>query len=71
MVSAASKGLGFGIAQELARNGATVCIASRTENEIEAAAEKLRNETGATIHSMVADVSSPEAVHNWISEIKN
>jgi 3-oxoacyl-[acyl-carrier protein] reductase len=71
MVSAASKGLGFGIAQELARNGATVCIASRTKTEIEAAAERLRNETGATIHSMVTDVSSPESVQNWISEIIN
>ena len=30
MVAAASKGLGFGIARELAKNGATVCITSRS-----------------------------------------
>ena len=38
MVAASSKGLGFGIAQELAREGASVSIASRTQTDIENAA---------------------------------
>ncbi|MDR2910331.1 MAG: SDR family oxidoreductase [Bacteroidales bacterium] len=70
MVAASSKGLGFGIACELAKNGATVCIASRTKTGIEAAAKKLREETGATIHATVLDVSSAESIQNWISEIE-
>lgn len=70
MVAASSKGLGFGIARELAMNGATVCIASRTKAEIEAAAEKLREETGATIHATVLDASSAESIQNWISEVE-
>lgn len=69
MIAASSKGLGFGIAQELAKNGAIVCIASRTKNEIEAAAEKLRKETGATIHSTVVDVSDNLSIQNWINEV--
>lgn len=70
MVAAASKGLGFGIARELAKNGAIVCIASRTKTEIENAAESLRKETGATIHASVFDASSAESIQNWISEVE-
>ena len=34
MVAASSKGLGYGIARELAKNGAIVCIASRNQSDI-------------------------------------
>lgn len=70
MVAASSKGLGFGIAQELAKNGAIVCIASRTKQDIEKAAESLRKETGAIIHSSVFDASSAESIKNWIAEVE-
>jgi 3-oxoacyl-[acyl-carrier protein] reductase len=70
MVSASSKGLGFGIARQLAKNGATVCIASRTKSDIETAAQMLRNETGSTIHATVMDASSAESIINWISEVE-
>lgn len=69
LVAASSKGLGFGIAQELARNGATVCLASRTKKEVEAAAEKLRAETKATVHSSVFDASDPSSIKSWINEV--
>ena len=70
MVAASSKGLGFGIARELAKNGAIVCIASRTKTEIEKAAESLRKETGATIHASVFDASSAYSIKNWIAEVE-
>jgi 3-oxoacyl-[acyl-carrier protein] reductase len=70
MVAASSKGLGFGIARELAKNGAVVCIASRTKTEIEKASENLRKETGATIHTSVFDASSAESIKNWITEVE-
>lgn len=69
MVAASSKGLGFGIARELAKNGAIVCLASRTKKEVEKAAENLRDETGATVHSSVFDAADAESIRNWISEI--
>lgn len=69
MVAASSKGLGFGIAQELAKNGAIVCIASRTKNEVEAAAEKLRTTTKATVHTSVFDASDAQSIENWIKEV--
>ncbi len=70
MVAASSKGLGYGIAHELAKNGAVVCIASRTKTEIEQAAEKLRNETGATILASVFDAADANSIENWINEVE-
>jgi len=70
LVAAASKGLGYGIARELALNGAVVCIASRTKTDIEKAAEQLRNETGATIHASVFDATDANSIRNWINEIE-
>jgi 3-oxoacyl-[acyl-carrier protein] reductase len=69
MVAASSKGLGFGIAQELARNGATVCIASRTKKDVEATAEKLRTETKATVHASVFDALEAQSIENWIAQV--
>ena len=40
MVAASSKGLGFGIALELAREGAKLSIGSRSKSGIESAAKK-------------------------------
>jgi 3-oxoacyl-[acyl-carrier protein] reductase len=70
MVAAASKGLGFGLARELALNGAIVCIASRTKAEIEQAADNLRKETGATILASIFDAANAESIKNWISEVE-
>lgn len=70
MVAASSKGLGFGIARELAKNDATVCIASRTKIEIETTAEILRNETGAIVHASVFDAANGTSIDKWISEVK-
>ncbi len=69
MVAASSKGLGFGIARELAKDGAIVCIASRTKADIEKAAEQLRNETGATIHASVFDAENAESISQWVNEV--
>ncbi|MDP7175279.1 MAG: SDR family NAD(P)-dependent oxidoreductase, partial [SAR324 cluster bacterium] len=65
MVAASSKGLGYGIAQVLAQEGASLSIGSRTEKDIEAAAEKLRNETGVQVLANVLDSSNPQSIQNW------
>jgi 3-oxoacyl-[acyl-carrier protein] reductase len=69
MVAASSKGLGYGIARELAKNGAMVCLASRTKEEVEKAAETLRTETGSTIHASVFDAADKDSIRNWVGEI--
>lgn len=70
MIAASSKGLGFGIARELAKNGATVCISSRTKEDIEKAANQLRNETGSPIHASVFNASNAESINQWVNEVK-
>jgi 3-oxoacyl-[acyl-carrier protein] reductase len=55
VVGGASQGIGYGIARELAREGARVAITARRENDLRAAAERLRGETGATILPVQAD----------------
>jgi 3-oxoacyl-[acyl-carrier protein] reductase len=65
MVAGASRGLGFAVARALAQEGVKVSMSSRTAEAAGAAAEKIRAETGADILSVVADVTSADAVANW------
>jgi 3-oxoacyl-[acyl-carrier protein] reductase len=65
MVAASSKGLGFGIAKALAEEGALLSIGSRTKDDIEAAAEQLRKETGTQVLASVMDSSNPESILKW------
>ena len=66
MVAASSKGLGFGIARELAREGAMVSIGSRNETEAFDAAETLAEETGTEVLANVLDVSCPDSIATWM-----
>ncbi len=66
MVAASSKGLGLGIARELAREGALVSIGSRNESEIFDAAESLTEETGAEVLAHVLDVANPNSILQWV-----
>ncbi len=66
MVAAASKGLGYGIAQAVAQEGARVSIGSRTEADILAAAEALHNETGAETLGSVFDARDAASINAWV-----
>ncbi|MDT5262376.1 MAG: 3-oxoacyl-[acyl-carrier protein] reductase [Acidobacteriota bacterium] len=58
LVAAASGGIGYASALELAREGARVFICSRDEGRIREAAERIAEETGAEVSGVVADVTS-------------
>lgn len=66
MVAAASKGLGYGIARELAREGALVSIGSRNETDIFDAAETLAEETGSEVLANVLDAASVDSIAKWV-----
>lgn len=68
MVAASSKGLGYGIARELAREGALVSIGSRTESDVFDAAEVLIEETGGEVLPNVLDVSDPDSIALWVEK---
>ena len=62
MVGGASKGLGFAVARALALEGAQVSMASRNRDAIDAAAETIRQESGAAVAAHAADLSSADAI---------
>jgi len=66
MVAASSKGLGYGVAKALAADGAKVSMCSRTEADINAAAGRLADETGAETLATACDVTDPAAIQKWV-----
>jgi 3-oxoacyl-[acyl-carrier protein] reductase len=65
MVAASSRGLGFGVAQELAREGVKVSIASRDLDSAEKAATQLQAETGTPVLASRMDAKDPESIADW------
>lgn len=57
IVCGASRGLGYAVAERLAREHARVAIVARDATGLEAATEKLRKETGGEILPLCADVA--------------
>jgi 3-oxoacyl-[acyl-carrier protein] reductase len=66
-VAAASKGLGFGVADALAHEGVTVAICGRDSESIEAAAARIGN--GAI--PIVADVSTLDGATGFVGDARD
>ncbi|MBT3306121.1 MAG: SDR family oxidoreductase [Alphaproteobacteria bacterium] len=60
IVCAASKGLGKGCAESLAREGVDVTICARTPETLEATAEEIRAFGGGTVTTVACDITTPE-----------
>lgn len=58
IVCASSRGLGRGCAMALAQNGCEVVVNGRDGAALEATADAIRGETGATVTAVAADVST-------------
>ncbi len=65
LVTAASRGLGFGTAKALASEGANVIICGRNEESLKSAVEKL----GDRARYIVADVSTIEGINYLVKDI--
>ena len=57
LVTGGSSGLGLATAKALAADGVSVVIASRSAEKLESALASLKPSQGASVHSIVADVS--------------
>jgi 3-oxoacyl-[acyl-carrier protein] reductase len=67
MVSGASRGLGFAVAEALAREGATVSISSSNQASIDAAAKRLAP-SGAPVMASAVDVRSADQIAAWAKQ---
>ncbi|GGA65978.1 oxidoreductase [Nitratireductor aestuarii] len=60
LLSGASKGMGKACALEIARAGAELTLVARNEATLLAAAAEIREETGAKVTTVVADITTEE-----------
>ncbi|MDQ0610917.1 SDR family NAD(P)-dependent oxidoreductase [Variovorax sp. W1I1] len=70
VVNGASQGIGFAIAHTLASEGAEVLISARKLDALEAAAERLRAETGGTIRTVVGDIRMADGCANILAAVE-
>src|ERR1043166_7626030 len=66
IVAAASRGIGFACARELAREGARVFLCSRNAQHASEAAQKIHEETGADVAGFACDVRNEAEVQGFI-----
>lgn len=64
MVAAGSRGLGFGIAEACAQEGANVCIASRSQEKVDAAVLEL-GKYGGGVQGATLDAKDPSSILDW------
>jgi 3-oxoacyl-[acyl-carrier protein] reductase len=68
LVNGASQGIGYGIAQTLAEEGAHVAIAARRTPALQAAAERIAQKTGAEIIPIQCDIRRAEDCERVVAE---
>jgi len=69
VVAAASKGLGYAVTAELAKEGTKLAICSRDTQQIEAAAARLRSEYSADVYAEAVDVRQEGQVKRFFANV--
>lgn len=64
MVAAGSRGLGYGIAEACAQEGAHVCIASRSQEKVDAAVMEL-GKFGGGVQGATVDARDSDSILEW------
>ena len=67
LVAAASRGIGYAAAHELAREGARVFLCSRDERRASEAAQRIHEDTGANVAGIAADVTDGEQAEAFVN----
>ncbi len=69
IVTGGSDGIGKAAARALAREGARVAICARRPDVLEAAAQELRDETGAAVVGIVCDMTEQSQVDRLVADV--
>jgi 3-oxoacyl-[acyl-carrier protein] reductase len=69
LVTGASAGIGFAVAEEFIENFASIVIVARDENRLRAAETALRSQTNKKVFAIVADVSLPGAPQSIVDQV--
>lgn len=69
IVTGASRGLGYAIAERLARSGAKLHLVARNLEGVQSAASRIAAETGVEVHAHAADVGDSNSVTEAIAAI--
>lgn len=68
VVTGASRGIGFGIAEALAREGCRLAICARGEEDLREAARTLEERSGTEVLALPLDVTDPGAGEHLLAE---
>ncbi len=71
IVTGGNGGLGLGIAQGFAESGVRLAIVARNQEKSETAAQALRDDFGAEVIALSADVSDPQQVDKAVEAVAN
>lgn len=69
LITGGSKGIGFGIAEVLLREGAKVAITSRTQAAADAAAAELKKAVGGEVLALSSDVRDASSQQSAVNEV--
>ncbi|HLH73796.1 MAG TPA: SDR family oxidoreductase [Chloroflexota bacterium] len=66
LVTGGSEGIGYATALRLAQEGAQVAIAARRADVLEAAAQRIREQSGSQVLAVPTDVVQPEQIRRFV-----
>jgi 3-oxoacyl-[acyl-carrier protein] reductase len=70
LVTAASRGLGFGCAKQLAAEKCRLAICGRDQTAVEQAVQDIAGETGAEVKGYAADVSQTDQIDRLLADVR-
>ncbi len=71
VVTGASRGIGFAVAHRFAQEGHHLAIVARNAEDLTHAKERLLSAGAASVHTVVADLSSPEQIAQSVTTIQS
>jgi 3-oxoacyl-[acyl-carrier protein] reductase len=71
LITGSSRGLGFAVAQVLALDGCSIVLNSRSEENLQKAIRRLKNETSSMVDGVVGDVGQSDQTIEIINQAVN